>query len=86
MNLIIKNIVSVMKTKFFALIGILFSICSMVKAEGDISQRPPIIGVAHIGFYTKDLDHTRSYLRDFMGYDETVTLEKMGKYHYPFLK
>ena len=68
-----------MKTKFFALIGILFSICSMVKAEGDIPQRPPIIGVAHIGFYTKDLDHTRSYLRDFMGYDETVTLEKDGK-------
>ena len=51
----------------------------MVKAEGDIPQRPPIIGVAHIGFYTKDLDHTRSYLRDFMGYDETVTLEKDGK-------
>lgn len=61
--------------RLIVLLWVLFRICGTIKAEEKNPQRPPIIGVAHAAFFTKDLEHTRSYLKNFLGYDETITLK-----------
>jgi catechol 2,3-dioxygenase-like lactoylglutathione lyase family enzyme len=68
-----------MKLKFLTLFSLILLGCGNMKAAGEVPQRPPIIGIAHAGFFTKDIDNTRDYLKNFLGYDETVTLQKDGK-------
>src|SRR5438477_3014750 len=38
--------------------------------------RPKILGVAHMAIYVKDLDKTRKFYEDFLGYAEPFTLPK----------
>lgn len=63
-----------MKLKNLVLSVVLLGICGTMSAQEKAPQRPPIVGVAHAAFFTKDLDHTRNYLKNFLGYDETITL------------
>ena len=63
------------KSRLIVLLCALLCICGTINVEGQTPQRPPITGVAHAAFFTKDLEHTRSYLKDFLGYDETITLK-----------
>ena len=63
------------KSRLIVLLCALLGICGTINVEGQTPQRPPITGVAHAAFFTKDLEHTRSYLKDFLGYDETITLK-----------
>ena len=39
-------------------------------------ERPPIIGVAHIGLKTKDLAASREFYGRYLGYQEAFTLDK----------
>ncbi|HEY3939399.1 MAG TPA: VOC family protein [Bryobacteraceae bacterium] len=39
-------------------------------------QRPKILGVAHIAFYVSDLDKTRAFWTDFLGYQECFNLNR----------
>jgi len=47
-------------------------------ADADVSSRPKILGVAHLAIYVKDLDKTRKFYEDFLGYGEPFTLPKKG--------
>lgn len=62
-----------MKRNKFLLTVALTGLCGIMSAQ-DAPVRPPITGVAHAGFFTKDVAHTRQYFKDFLGYDETITL------------
>ena len=44
------------------------------KQTSTVPQRPKILGVAHAAFYTKDLDNSRQFFKDFLGYAEPVVL------------
>ena len=37
--------------------------------------RPPIIGLAHAAFFTKDMESTRSFFKDYFGYDEPIVMK-----------
>lgn len=63
------------KNRLIVWLYVLLGICGTIEAEEHTPQRPPITGVAHAAFFTKDLEHTRNYLKNFMGYDETITLK-----------
>ena len=39
-------------------------------------QRPRILGVAHIAFYTSDLAKARAFYEDFLGFQEPFTLKR----------
>jgi catechol 2,3-dioxygenase-like lactoylglutathione lyase family enzyme len=39
-------------------------------------KRPPIVGVAHIGLKTKDLEAARKFYGHYLGYQEAFTLDK----------
>lgn len=39
-------------------------------------QRPKIKGIAHAAFFTKDLESTREFFKDFLGYDEPIVMMK----------
>src|SRR6267154_3925425 len=41
--------------------------------------RPKVLGVAHIAVYVKDLDKTRKFYEDFMGFQEPFTLPNKDK-------
>lgn len=40
--------------------------------------RPKILGVAHMALYIKDLDKSRKFYEDFLGYGEAFTLPRKG--------
>src|SRR5260370_35302082 len=42
----------------------------------DELKRPKVLGVAHLAIYVKDLDKTRKFYEDFLGYGEPFTLPK----------
>ena len=43
----------------------------------DGANRPRILGVAHVAFYVSDLPRTRTFYKDFLGFDEEpFTLKK----------
>src|SRR5205085_12598044 len=45
----------------------------------DLPTRPKVLGVAHLAVYVKDLDKTRKFYEDFLGYGEPFTLpQKTG--------
>src|SRR5262249_5266963 len=43
-------------------------------AAGD-AKRPKILGVAHMAFYVSDLQKTRAFYKDFLGFDEPFALK-----------
>ncbi|HYO83634.1 MAG TPA: VOC family protein [Bryobacteraceae bacterium] len=44
---------------------------SLVSAKEPV--RPKIVGVPHLAVYAKDLDKSRAFYRDFLGYEEPAT-------------
>ncbi len=44
----------------------------------DPVARPKVLGVAHLAVYVKDLDKTRKFYKDFLGYEEAFTLPPKG--------
>jgi catechol 2,3-dioxygenase-like lactoylglutathione lyase family enzyme len=49
--------------------------------------RPKILGVAHIALFVSDLDKTRAFYRDLLGYEEPFTLPKSdGSVQIAFIK
>lgn len=38
--------------------------------------RPKILGVSHMALYVSDLDKTRAFYKDFLGFDEVYTLKR----------
>ena len=53
---------------------LLVSIASLLKAE-EPPKRPRITGVAHVAFYTSDLEKTRAFYKDLLGYQEPYDLK-----------
>ncbi len=49
---------------------------SQARPEPQAVQRPPIIGVAHIGLKTDDLKAAREFYGHFLGYQEPFTIDK----------
>lgn len=43
-------------------------------AQEAAPARPRITGVAHAAFFTKDLDNTRRFFKELMGYDEPIVM------------
>ncbi len=39
-------------------------------------KRPRILGIAHVAFYVSDLGMTRSFYKDFLGYEEPFSLKR----------
>ena len=62
-----------MKTILFSLF-ILLTAMSVMSQESKEWMRPPITGVAHAAFYTKDVESARKFYKDFLGYAEPFSL------------
>ncbi len=45
-------------------------------ASGQEVQRPRIIGVAHIALYAHDMEKSRAFYTDFLGFREPYSLNK----------
>src|SRR5258708_7419646 len=60
------------------LVGILaagFLITALLRSDTK-AQRPKILGVAHVAFYASDLNKTRAFYKDFLGYQEPFSLPR----------
>ena len=50
-------------------------------------QRPHITGLSHIALYAHDLEKSRAFYRDFLGFDEPYSLtNKDGSIHLTWIK
>lgn len=59
-----------------AALVVLFAYSARTQATGSKVQRPPIVGVAHIGLKTMDLPADRQFYGHYLGYQEPFTLDK----------
>ncbi len=59
-----------------AALAALFAYSARTQATASKVQRPPIIGVAHIGLKTKDLPADREFYGHYLGYQEPFTVDK----------
>jgi catechol 2,3-dioxygenase-like lactoylglutathione lyase family enzyme len=62
-----------MKTILLSLFVFLLVLPVMSQESKDL-KRPPITGVAHAAFYTKDVESARKFYKDFLGYAEPFSL------------
>jgi len=61
------------QTIFLSLMISLFALPVMSQGIHDI-KRPPITGIAHAAFYTKDVENTRQFYKNYLGYAEPFSL------------
>jgi catechol 2,3-dioxygenase-like lactoylglutathione lyase family enzyme len=47
-----------------------------LRAQDGAPARPRILGLAQVAFYVHDIEVSRKYYRDFLGYEEAYTLKK----------
>ena len=45
-------------------------------SAADDPHRPKVLGVAHVAFYVSDLEKTRAFYKDFLGFDEPLDVYK----------
>lgn len=66
-----------MKTKVLIIILAIISIVVVQSTAQEIKtiKRPRITGVAHIALYVKDIENTRQFYKDFLGYAEPYSLK-----------
>src|SRR5882672_5854395 len=55
------------------------SLCTLVATSitamaADTPKRPPITGLSHIALYAHDLNKSRAFYKDFLGFDEPYSL------------
>src|SRR5512137_530754 len=51
------------------------------------AQRPPIIGVSHIALFARDVEKSRAFYKDFLGFAEPFhTTNKDGTLHVAWIK
>jgi catechol 2,3-dioxygenase-like lactoylglutathione lyase family enzyme len=55
---------------------IVFAILCVANSRAQELMRPHITGVSHIALYVKDMDKSRAFYKDFLGYDEPFSLDK----------
>ena len=68
-----------------AFVTTLFASLSLLAA--DEPKRPHIIGLSHIALYVHDLDKSRAFYKDFLGFDEPYSLtNKDGTLHLTWIK
>lgn len=62
-------------------------LATAAKATADEPARPPIVGLSHIALYVHDIEKTRAFYKDFLGFDEPYSLKNAdGKLHLTWMK
>lgn len=70
--------------RWLTLLLLLSSLSISVHAE---PQRPPITGLSHIALYVHDMDKTRAFYKDFLGFAEPYSLTNQdGTIHLTWIK
>jgi len=45
-------------------------------SKGEDKHRSKILGLAHVAFFVNDLEKTRAFYKDFLGFDEPFSLKR----------
>jgi catechol 2,3-dioxygenase-like lactoylglutathione lyase family enzyme len=63
-------------------------LCAALPLLGaDAPKRPQIVGLSHIALYVHDMEKTRAFYKDFLGFDEPYSLtNKDGSLHLTWIK
>jgi catechol 2,3-dioxygenase-like lactoylglutathione lyase family enzyme len=71
----------------FIVPAVLSLIASSAATQPKTVKRPRILGIAHVAFYVSDLERTRSFYKDLLGYSEPFSLKGPdGSDHIAFIK
>jgi catechol 2,3-dioxygenase-like lactoylglutathione lyase family enzyme len=75
-----------MKNKFI-IAAALWLAASSLRAEDASPPRPHIVGLSHIALYVHDLEKSRAFYKDFLGFAEPYSLtNKDGSLHLTWIK
>src|ERR1700742_5121459 len=63
-------------------------LCALMSSRAsDEPKRPPIVGLSHIGLYAHDLDKSRAFYQDFLGFGDPYSLTNAdGTLHLTWIK
>jgi catechol 2,3-dioxygenase-like lactoylglutathione lyase family enzyme len=76
------NVLTISNLALFAL-----ALTSMGTLAAETPKRPPITGLSHIALYAHDLNKTRAFYKDFLGFDEPYSLTNQdGSLHLTWIK
>ncbi|MCC6392418.1 MAG: VOC family protein [Bryobacterales bacterium] len=68
------------------MIGIML-LAALAVGRAQEAKRPPVTGVAHIALFSRDVDKSRQFYKDLLGYDEPFDLKNPdGKLSLTFIK
>jgi lactoylglutathione lyase len=56
------------------LLMMLFALTSVCSQAQTTPQRPKLVGLSHVAYYTKNLESTLKYLEEYMGFDEITRI------------
>lgn len=60
--------------KFFMTLALTATLACASCAREPLPERPKILGVAHAAFFTEDLDSSRRFFKEFLGFDEPIVM------------
>src|SRR5262249_52564562 len=63
-------------TRWLLVSAFAFLISAFAAPQSETVKRPRILGIAHVVFYVSDLDKTRAFYKDFLGYSEPFSLKR----------
>ena len=67
------------------LLAMLFALTPLLRA--DEPARPHIVGLSHVAFYVHDMEKTRAFYKDFLGFEEPYSItNKDGTLHLTWIK
>src|SRR3954470_24135151 len=69
-------------------IAVATTVCAtLVSPAADEAKRPHITGISHIGLYTHDLEKSRAFYKNFLGFAEPYSLTNAdGTLHLTWIK
>ena len=69
-----------------SIVVVMFASLSLLAADNEV-QRPHITGLSHIALYVHDMDKTRAFYKDFLGFAEPYSLTNQdGSLHLTWIK
>jgi lactoylglutathione lyase len=74
------RLISIRSIRIFviAIAAVLLAASSVRAQEAAAPTRPKITGISHVGYFVSDLPKAIAFWHDFLGYDESYDLKKVG--------
>ena len=74
-------------TAFRFAVGVVLCVMFPLQTNAETPMRPKIVGLSHIALYVHDIERSRAFYKDLLGFDEPFSLKRDdGSLHLTWIK